>query len=229
MVGVAAKTHFDHVIGLDELPRIAVQQPGVGLFDLPAVDKRLAKNAKLIADAVADRRQIKRCQRIHKTGGEAAQATVAQPWLRLQFEELLQSSAKVSGKLFGQLGHAGVKQILSQLLAQHILGGEIVGEFGVGVVVRLGRLAPALRKQVAHGQRQRGVDIVPAGRLDRLADAVVEALSDSLMEFLLGQRGDASQGNCIGCGCNTHDASYWIGLRDSIIGGWNGVRLDDIL
>ncbi len=37
MVGVAAKTHFDHVIGLDELPRIAVQQPGVGLFDLPAV------------------------------------------------------------------------------------------------------------------------------------------------------------------------------------------------
>jgi hypothetical protein len=205
MFGVAAKADLDHVVGMGELPGVAAQQPGVRLLDLPAVHKSLAEDAEFVANAVADRRQVERRQRIDETGGEAAQATVAQTRLRLQLQKFLQAEVEIGKQLFGDFCRASVEQILPQLLAHHVFSGEVIGEFRVGVVVCFGRLAPALGQQVTHGQRERHVQIVLAGGLDGAADGVVEPLGDGLTQFLFGQGESAGEGCCFDCfGC-THD------------------------
>ena len=61
----------------DDLPGIAEAQPLVRDLDLPAVTNRLIEDPELVADAVADRRNIERRQRVHVTRGQPAQAAIA--------------------------------------------------------------------------------------------------------------------------------------------------------
>ena len=52
--------------------------------------------------------------------------------------------------------------------------------------MRVGRAAPAVDQQVAHDQRQGHVEIVLAGRMDGLAQRLVEALCHCLAQFVGG-------------------------------------------
>ena len=71
-----------------DFPGIGTTQPIVGLLALPARFDRLTKNAVLVAQAVSHRGELHRGHRIEKACRQPAQATIAQPGVRLLFEQL---------------------------------------------------------------------------------------------------------------------------------------------
>src|ERR1700722_2078307 len=76
---VVVLDHFDPtaepnrviVLGTDELPRVAVDEPVLRGFLLPAVANDLAKQTIVVADAVAVRGDRQRRHAVHETRGEA--------------------------------------------------------------------------------------------------------------------------------------------------------------
>ncbi len=66
------------VLGADDLPGCAELHPIVGVLDLMAVDKFLPEEAVFVVDAVADGGEVEGGEGVEETGGEAAQAAVAQ-------------------------------------------------------------------------------------------------------------------------------------------------------
>jgi hypothetical protein len=82
IVGPALRVPAErHVIGdlrPGRLPGIAEAQPLVGDLHLPAIADHLIEDAEFIANAVADGRDLERCQRVHVAGGQAAKPTIAQ-------------------------------------------------------------------------------------------------------------------------------------------------------
>ena len=76
-LGAPAELHIERDFRTHDLPGITEAQPLVGQLDLPAVTNRLIEDAELVADAVADGRNVERRQRVHVTRGQAAQAAIA--------------------------------------------------------------------------------------------------------------------------------------------------------
>ena len=77
-LGVAAEPHLRRQVALLELPGIARLQPQVAHLLLPAVDKGLVKDAELVADPIADRRDLQAGQGIEVTGGQTTETAIAQ-------------------------------------------------------------------------------------------------------------------------------------------------------
>ena len=80
-----------HLHGLGRprhFPRVGMEQPVVGLLDLVAVADLLPEDAVLVPQAVADRRDLQRRQRVEEAGRQPAQAAVAQPGVGLRLQEL---------------------------------------------------------------------------------------------------------------------------------------------
>ena len=88
MLRAPAELHFEVDLRTHDLPRVAEAQPLVRKLDLPAVTNRLIKDAELVADAVADGRNIERRQRVHIARGQAAEAAIAQARLFFLFEKI---------------------------------------------------------------------------------------------------------------------------------------------
>ena len=78
-------TKPDRVLGFRafKLPSMALREPGLRLFNLLALRKALFEQPVFIADAIAERRNTQGCKRIHETGRQTAQATIAQRRIRL--------------------------------------------------------------------------------------------------------------------------------------------------
>ena len=90
VLGVAAEP--DHVLDLvaSDLPRVAVAQPAIGALDLPSIADVLIEDPELVAQAVTDRGEVERGERVHVAGGEAAEATVAEARLLLVLDQLVE-------------------------------------------------------------------------------------------------------------------------------------------
>ncbi len=82
-------------VGLVDLPGIAVVQPFIGDFRLPAVMDFLVEATGRIADAVADGRALQCRQRVEITGCQPAQAAVAQARLFLAGQDDIEVLAKL--------------------------------------------------------------------------------------------------------------------------------------
>ena len=68
----------------------------------------LAEDPKLVADAVADRRQFQAGQRFLETGGQAPQASVAQARFRFAGDQLLQVEAEFAAGVLRLIADAEV-------------------------------------------------------------------------------------------------------------------------
>ena len=83
MLDLSVELHALRVLGADDLPRIAKDDPVVRMLHLIAVDKFLFEEAVLVMDAVTDGGKVVRGERVEKARGEAAKATIAQPHVLL--------------------------------------------------------------------------------------------------------------------------------------------------
>ena len=68
----------------------------IGLLVLIAVDERLAEEAELVVDAVAEAGHVERRQRIEEAGGQAAEAAVAEGGVGLERLELFEIDAELA-------------------------------------------------------------------------------------------------------------------------------------
>lgn len=71
--------HIESVFPTYDLPRVAEAQPLVRHLDLPTVTNHLIEDAELVTDTVAHGGNVERCQRVHVTRRQAAEAAIAQP------------------------------------------------------------------------------------------------------------------------------------------------------
>jgi len=122
----AVEPHFLGVFRAHDLPRIAKADPTVGMLDLVAVDELLLEEAKLVVDAVAERRIVEGRQRIEETGGEPPEAAVAQAHVELRLADFFQALAERAERGFRRLHQAGGEQVVAEEPAHEVFEREIV-------------------------------------------------------------------------------------------------------
>ena len=179
-LGAATPVHVVGDLRLGDLPRIAVAQPLVGDFDLPAVADLLVEDAELVADAVADRRTLQRRQRIEIAGGEPSETAVAQARFLLARQNDVE--------ILPELGHRGarrlleieVDQVVAQVRSHQEFRREIAGDLRPGVEAGLGGARPAILHPIAHRKRQRAVIVVAARDGGQPPDRVAQMIGDRL-------------------------------------------------
>src|SRR5436309_7473684 len=88
ILDVAAEMHVvDHFRPL-QFPGVAEAEPHVRIFVLPAVRDDLAKQAEIVADAVADGGNGERRHAFHEAGRKPPETAIAAGGIRLAFSEL---------------------------------------------------------------------------------------------------------------------------------------------
>jgi len=150
VLGVAADP--DGVLDLvaADLPRVAEPQPAVDALVLPAVADLLIEDAELVADAVADRRQLEGGQRVEEAGGEPAEATVAEAGLLLVLDQLVVRQPEV-GQRRPQRGlDAEGQDVVAELRAEQVLGGQVDDGAVVALEEGAGRPHPPRQIGRAH-------------------------------------------------------------------------------
>ncbi len=150
----AAEADLDHVVWLGKLPRVAVVQPRVGALDLATIAEALAEDPVLVADTIAHRGDVEGRHRVQVARGQAAETAVAQAGLRVELEQLVEGNGGRLESPPRQLQGARDQQVLRQLTAREVLGGEVVDELRVGLELGLGGPPPAVHEAVAHGHRE---------------------------------------------------------------------------
>src|SRR5918996_206031 len=89
----AESDRIDHLRPL-EFPRMAHGEPVLDVLRLPAVPEALAEKPVLVADAIAEGGDADPRQAFEETGGEPAQAAVAQRGVGLALEHLVEIHAE---------------------------------------------------------------------------------------------------------------------------------------
>ena len=154
-----------------QFPGPAALEPLVGDLHLPAVADQLVEDAELVANAIAGRRDFQAGQGFHVAGRQSAKAAVAEAWLLLDLEDLLQGlDAEFAQGLFGFLLNSKVEEIVVQLRTDQEFGGEVSD-----VLLRVGPHG-FHRRQIAHHQpithriAQGHVEVMAAGGGGELAE-----------------------------------------------------------
>ena len=97
-----------------ELPGRTVTQPVIRGLDLIAVDQLLVEKPVLIANAVAIGRNLQGGDRIHETGGQAAEASVAKSRLLFLVADLGHIIAQGLNRLFGIIHDPEIDQAVAE-------------------------------------------------------------------------------------------------------------------
>jgi hypothetical protein len=163
-----------------ELPRIAFREPGLRRLALPAVLKRLAEDAVVVADAVADRRDRQARHALHEAGGEPPETAIAERRVGLGPLDVGEIDAQVAKRGPGGLDEAEIVHRVRQEPADQEFEREIIDPFvrhGAG----LGPVA-GIDDPVAQRERGGGEPIALAGGLGRLAEHVDELGADILAQ-----------------------------------------------
>ena len=97
-------------LGTRKLPGIAEIQPVLGIFVLPAVADGLAEQAVVVADAIAVGGDRQRRHALHETGGEAAEAAIAQRCVGLDVAQLVEIDVEAGERRAHRLDQAEIAQ-----------------------------------------------------------------------------------------------------------------------
>ena len=92
-----------------DFPRVRPPEPVVRLLPLPAVLYGLAEDAVLVTDAVPDRGNLERRERVEVARGEAAEAPVPEPGVRFLFDEFVEIDPQLGEDRLG--GQGAVEEV----------------------------------------------------------------------------------------------------------------------
>ena len=184
LLDVAAKADFHGAFGHLLQPDAAAGQPGVGQLGLPAVHQLLAEQAVLVPQGVAHGRVALGGQAVHKAGGQAAQAAVAQARVGLLLVEVIQLDAVVRQGLAEVLLQAQVAQVVAQGTPQQELHAQVVNLLGAGFLRVLHKLGAALGQQLPHDEGACLVVLLIGGVFQGDSEGVGQPVADGLFNLL---------------------------------------------
>ena len=161
-----------------ELPRVAVAQPVVGMFDLMAVLQLLREHAVVVADAVAIAGQAQRRHRIEEAGGQPAQAAVTQGGIGLLGFDAVGVESQLAEHGAEALLQAEVQQAVVEHPADQELERQVVHALHVLLVVAAHGRHPALHEPFARHQRRRLEPVPVGGGEGVFADGEVEPVGE---------------------------------------------------
>ena len=168
----AAERHWDALRRTHDLPRIGVSEPVVGPLLLPAVLNLLLKDAVLIAQAIAHRRQLHRGHRIKEAGRETAETAVAQTRVGLLLEDFPPFAAVAIETRPDDRIEQQIHDVVGERTADEKLDRDVIDPLRVLARVGLIGAQPSVRKNVS--DRTRG-GLVALPRVGGLGlDNVVE-------------------------------------------------------
>src|SRR4029453_14742699 len=107
-----------------------------------------------------ERRHFDRGERIHVTRRQPSKSAIPEAGLLFLREDFVKVVAKSAQGLARRLGDAEVEQVVREMRSGQIFRGEIRDTARVGSPVVLPARDSALEESVAHGQREREVEIV---------------------------------------------------------------------
>ena len=191
---VVVLDHFDPtaeadrviVFGTDEFPRIAVDEPVLRRFLLPAAANDLAKETIVVADAVAVRGDRQRRHAVHETRGEAAEAAIAERSVRLDLAQVRQIDAELVERFRHRLRDAEIGQGVEQQAPDQEFEREIIDALAPVDIDAVQRFQPTADDDVAGGERDRQKPIARSGEVRRLADGVSQFRQHRRLEFRCG-------------------------------------------
>jgi hypothetical protein len=197
----AVQLDREEIVRPRDLPGVAVLEPGVGHLGLGTVDDALVEDAVLVADAVAVGRHAQRRERVEETGGEAAEAAVAEPGVPLRFAQIFERVAELAERLATGVDEAEVRHGVAERATHEELEREVVDALGVLLVVAVVRLDPIFDEAVAHGEGQADVRLPVAVDVARqLGQSELQVTQDRRLHL----RGVALNGGAVlrrrGCG-----------------------------
>jgi hypothetical protein len=160
-----------------QLPRIAEVQPVVVLFDLAAAVDALLEHPEVVADTVADGRQLQRRERIHEAGREPAEASVAEAGIAFALQDLAELEPVVSRQLDRRFMEVHVHETEAEAAAGQELRRQIADPFDVAGEVRPLRREPSVYQAIAHRVRERVIE-VERGRVPNFLGAGVDDVRD---------------------------------------------------
>ena len=165
-----------------ELPRRAEREPRVGQLDLTPVDEGLPEDAVLVPDAVADARHVHGGERVDETGGQAAEAAVAEARLDLLSAHGGDVDAALLERVLGHVHEVGGQQVVAELAAEQVLRGEVAHHLGGGGPAPGTGLQPGGHQVATDGLGEREVLVVDGGARQHHALPEVELGQELLDE-----------------------------------------------
>jgi hypothetical protein len=162
------------------LPRIAAAQPAIGPLDLPAVADVLIEDAELVAEAVTDRGEIERGERIHVASREAPETAVAEPRFFLVLDQIGEVDTLRGERGLRRLLESEREQARAELRADQVLGRQVDHAAVPARVVRARRVDPPEQQPIADRVREREVVVVARRHIRELRQLEEQLLDDVL-------------------------------------------------
>ena len=168
----AAERHWHAFRGPHDLPGIWMSEPVVRALLLPAVSNFLLKDAVLIAQAIAHRRQLHGGHRVEEAGGQTTQTAIAQARVRLLVEDL----PPLAAIAFETRPDDGIEQQIHHVVAERTadekLDRDVINPLRVLARIGLIGAQPSVRKNVSNRARGGLVPLAGVGGVG-LDDVVV--------------------------------------------------------
>ncbi len=163
-----------------DLPREALAQPRIRLLDLVAVLDALVEHAVVVTDAVADHGQSERCAAVEETGGEAAEAAVAEARVGLAVEDGLEVEAQPSQRFARLVLDAHAEQCVVQQTPHEEFERQVAHAPHVVALHGQARFGPALHDAVARREHHGLVEIRRLGSNRAAAEHAAEVMREVL-------------------------------------------------
>ena len=149
----AAEGHRHAFRGPHDLPGIRIGEPVVRPLLLPAVSNFLLKDAVLIAQAIAHRRQLHRGHRVEEAGGETTETAIAQAGVRLLVKDLPPLAAVAFETRSDDRIEQEVHHVVAERTADEKLDRDVIDPLRVLARIGLVGAQPTVRKNVSDRAR----------------------------------------------------------------------------
>jgi hypothetical protein len=169
-----------------------------GDLDLPAVANRLVEDAELVADAVADGRDLERRERIEIAGRQASEPSIPQPRLFFLLDERVQIEPELRCRAGDFRADSETHQVVLEVRTEEELRRQITDGLVPGRRDRIDRADDPLHRAIANGQGNGDVPVV-GGRLGRRPALRITHVIENRLLDRLDVRGGSSGAVEEGC------------------------------